>query len=710
MQLNAKLSSVSQTNAGIELSAHHQFAFVQSNLTELSNFTQLSSNFTQEASAAVGDASVERPILTDSEDGTFSKEGGEFLPTGLWEKVKQALPHHWMPVIFVIGMLKLSVCAFVDTGKGSTWAEAESENAQASFNAKPDVLSVVNEPIAVHGQVDISCNERSLLTVAMLTSYRLYTGFLGATWVPYLVAKEGQSLLRMDHILSTASFMGIAKLIYGFSIFLNPLFGILSDRMAAHAPRTGRVSFLLAGLGVSGVGIYAAKIASETGDIIGYLVACCLWMLGEAIADITSETIAPELLPPSQYDLASAVRSIHHLVGALLGYAALIVAAVLDIHWRWLYFAYLALMLICAATTVVFMRGVCPLHSADRSDRGSGAPALSLVFEAYFAPMNYSGGFPRSCLCMFIFSLGTGPLFFTFLMLHDLVRIKSTQKQQLHFSLISVAFLLGACITAIYSGVSSGDSQTQPEQDQHDASSSDGEEIVSSTQDTVNTRSIAELEGSQDTLAPNSCEAPPNPCEPCRDASVTDSGQVAEQGSPSNHPASSTTSANRWRMMYLSAVAFGLACTLIPVVGVPRSKSVRLIGFYVVSFVLGLSFGAVYSRFQSCIWSLLPPHVDVANAMGFAALAKLGGAGCGNFLAGLILDAFRQKHHASHGHSYSNVGWILMTWLSAACVFLCAYLIIGIERLRRPPSQSKAVKKANKPSIGSFHGRKGSCR
>ncbi|CAE7704817.1 unnamed protein product, partial [Symbiodinium sp. CCMP2456] len=51
----------------------------------------------------------------------------------------------------------------------------------------------------------------SVCGVACLMAYRLYTGFNTATWLPYLLAREGEDLWYEDQ----AAFMGLAKLIYG---------------------------------------------------------------------------------------------------------------------------------------------------------------------------------------------------------------------------------------------------------------------------------------------------------------------------------------------------------------------------------------------------------------------------------------------------------------------------------------------------------------
>merc|ERR1719313_413700 len=131
-------------------------------------------------------------------------------------------------------------------------------------------------------------------------------------------------------------------------------------------------------------------------------------------------------------------------------------------------------------------------------------------------------------------------------------------------------------------------------------------------------------------------------------------------------------------------VSFGAVCCVMPCVSfLPASQDHRLVAFYVVSFFLGLAFGSVYARFQACTWSLLPPHVDVANAMGFAAVAKLVGIGIGNFAAGFILDGFRASVDKT-GQSYNFVGYMVMNGSSAGCVFISALLVLTIAGKRSP--------------------------
>merc|ERR1719410_2822422 len=79
------------------------------------------------------------------------------------------------------------------------------------------------EPSPISQEAVENEEQWSLVRIIGLCALRFYTGFLSATWLPYLLAMEGQALFGNRQAL----FMGIAKLIYGVSILLNPIFGLL---------------------------------------------------------------------------------------------------------------------------------------------------------------------------------------------------------------------------------------------------------------------------------------------------------------------------------------------------------------------------------------------------------------------------------------------------------------------------------------------------
>merc|ERR1712083_1168651 len=100
--------------------------------------------------------------------------------------------------------------------------------------------------------------------------------------------------------------------------------------------------------------------------------------------------------------------------------------------------------------------------------------------------------------------------------------------------------------------------------------------------------------------------------------------------------------------------------------------------FYILSALLGATFGLVFSRFQDCTWQLLPPNVEFANAMGFSTMWKLLGAGLGNFIAGLILDLCHKddKDMMSDPQETDRPCWLQIYWLPH-CLCMLSCFIMG---------------------------------
>merc|ERR1719335_370218 len=155
------------------------------------------------------------------------------------------------------------------------------------------------------------------------------------------------------------------------------------------------------------------------------------------------------------------------------------------------------------------------------------------------------------------------------------------------------------------------------------------------------------------------------------DTSSSADGEPAEASSTSTEVYSGTQAANprRWPLMVLSTALFAVVCAAIPITGCFPSYNARMVSFYMLASVFGFAFGSVYARFQDCTWSLLPPSADIANLMGFAAMAKLAGIGIGNFIVGLILDMYQ---NGSGSHSYAFRGYVLMCFFCATVVGLSA--------------------------------------
>lgn len=469
----------------------------------------------------------------------------------------------------------------------------------------------------------------SVAGIVALTSYRFYTGFLSATWMPYLLAMEGHQLMGGRQ----SFFMGSAKLIYGLSIMMNPMFGLVGDQMAVISHWSGRKLFVIMGVAAGGLGIYGCVVAAEIGSVWWYLAATVLWMLGEAMADVTTETLVPELLPKSQYEVASAIRALNFLLGGLVGYAALIVFR--HLHYSWLYYGYLLVMLVCAFLTLCFIQ---PDDLRDRPEgaapRQRGETSLAtLVAQAYVLPARLEGGFPMACSCLFIFSLGSAPMFFLLLMVRDVIGIKEHVEMQMHFSIISIVFFVSAAAASVLGVLLDGEKKKD-----------DG--------------ASAAAEGDKEANA-----------------------VAVEEDSVRNGMVL------RWRLMVVSTVVFGAVAAAIPMVGVLPTLFTRKAAFYFVAVFFGLSFGSVYARFQECTWSLLPKGVEVANAMGFAAMCKLAGVGIGNFFAGIILDMFSPGE--AEQTSYSLGGYLIMCFFCSAVVLLSARVAWQVSQIALANYDSK---------------------
>jgi len=288
----------------------------------------------------------------------------------------------------------------------------------------------------------------SMATILGLTFYRLYTGFLSATWLPYLLAMEGAELWRDNQAL----FMGIAKLIYGLSILMTPLFGLLGDKLALHSHALGRRLFVRAGIIVAGIGIFVCHWSAQTaprqpGHFSLFMLGILIWRLGEGLNDVTTEAICPEMLPSSQYEISSAIRASMFLVGGLLGYVMVMLMVYMPYYW--LYHGYLIMMFVCGIPPLLAINSARDVPK--NKTRGAGRTGQSLLascVEAYVKPSQYEGGFPCACACIFLFSCGSAPMFFLLLMLRDLVGIDEQVRLQRHFSLISIDFFLSAAVAA----------------------------------------------------------------------------------------------------------------------------------------------------------------------------------------------------------------------------------------------------------------------
>jgi len=491
----------------------------------------------------------------------------------------------------------------------------------------------------------------SLLGLIGITAYRFYTGFLSATWLPYLLAMEGEDLWRSNQSL----FMGVAKLIYGVTILINPLCGLIGDRLIVVSHGIGRRLFVRLGVLTAAVGIFVCIYAARHHLFHTFLFGILMWRLGESVNDVTLEAIVPELVPSSQYPLASSVKALLFLCGGLFGYVLLIF--MVNVHYSWLYYAYFTGMLTCAIPSMILLSQ----DHAVGGKRGKLAwdeTVLDAFTRAYITPAQSTFGFPRFCMATFVFMLGTSPMFFLLLMVRDLVGISDTAVLQREFSVLSINFFASAAVASVLSGVAPKTGVQVPPATEI---LEDGEESPGSP------------------YSPITPSRPPNPA----------------------HQAIREQKVTRWRNLIITTIIFGLVVLAQPSVALLGSEKARSTAFFVFSIIFGATFGSGYARFQDALWQVLPAGQDKgqANSMGFNTMCRLLGLGVGNFCAGLILDCFytgnippELQKGGNQGESllsglfddgqtsqiYTTMGYVLMCSGCAVCNLISAALLYSI--------------------------------
>lgn len=445
-------------------------------------------------------------------------------------------------------------------------------------------------------KVSMSPPRWSFIGLIGLTSYRFYTGFMTATWLPYLLAMEGETLFPQYQSL----FMGLAKLIYGVTILLNPIFGLVGDQAVSLSHGVGRRLFIRIGITFAAVGIYICVLSASAADMLSFLAGILVWRLGEAINDVTTEAIVPEMVPQEQYQMASGIKACSFLLGGLLGYIILYLTA--DVNYRWLYYAYPIGMFTCCIPPLSLLSEDRPVGLTHRIQQ---QPFGDSLWQAYVAPTKCKGGFPTACLAVFTFSLGTSPMFFLLLIVRDLVGVSNTSIMQREFSFASILFFLLSAIAAVAISLPGKSAPVDPDQP-------------------LTRRTKKEIEGRGFLL--------------------------------------------RVCMLFLGVVVAGIPALAL----LPHEKS-RHNAFYVICSVFGTFFGAAFALFQDLTWEMLPQDVNMANVMGFNVMSRLFGIGLGNFLAGLILDAFYNEHNKGDRVYYPS-GYLMMCTLSSIAVFTATYL------------------------------------
>jgi len=199
--------------------------------------------------------------------------------------------------------------------------------------------------------------------------------------------------------------------------------------------------------------MYICILAGRDHAFLSFLAGILIWRLGEALNDVTTEALVPELVPQSQFQLASAVKACSFLLGGLFGYMLLIILS--DVDYSWLYFAYPIGMLVSSVPPLFLLDKDRPLNWNEKK-RPSDGHFLGSLLQAYTNPTEIPGGFPLACLSVFIFSLGTAPMFFLLLVVRDLLGISDLVAMQEVFSASSIVFFISAAVAAVVSGKLTG--------------------------------------------------------------------------------------------------------------------------------------------------------------------------------------------------------------------------------------------------------------
>lgn len=418
----------------------------------------------------------------------------------------------------------------------------------------------------------------------MLCFYRLYTGFLAATWLPYVLAMEGEAFWPDNQSL----FMGIAKLIYGVTVLMNPMFGLIGDMLAEVCQGAARRLWILLGITLSAFGIMICLWAGPKHYFCYYMLGITIWRTGESLNDVTTEAIVPELVPTSQFALASSIKAASFLMGGLLGYCLLFYMA--NVHYTWCYFAYLFAMFSCAIPSLLLLENDKPapvnLHRSSKSFSAN-------MSAAYITPCSFEGGFPQISLAIFVMSCGTAPMFFFLLIIRDLLGVHNEVALQQDFAIGSVLFFLAAAAATIVD-VTYGDR-----------------------------------------------------IGPVSRGNYLDAAALSEL-SPRTR-AESVTKAKTWeaekrhrlKVLVIISIVYAVSVMLLPGVQLLKTIAGRFAWFYPLVVIFGGTFGLGYSRFQDATWRLLPYNCDMANAMGFNVMARNFGLGIGNFFFGALLEEFK---------------------------------------------------------------------
>merc|ERR1719253_328016 len=317
--------------------------------------------------------------------------------------------------------------------------------------------------------------ERTVGELCGLTAFRSYTGMLMCTWLPFVLAEEGDNLWPAHQSI----FMGIAKLILAIAMILCPIFGLMNDETLHRWGR--RRSWFLGGVLLITGGIALCAFASMQKWPILYLVGTAVWCIGEAAAESTTEALIPDLCIPEDYTRAAAIRSIMFMVGGFVGYGLILVtAAVFKWNQSVFYIYYIVFILVAAPWSLHYASPTdAEKRALERLNDPSSATRESLLgqeqvpgdartsadivtddtgksyFQRCYVDCYNAGPAFKMCSIATVFmSAGTSGMMFVILVLRDLVQVESPAEQQVHMALVSMCLMVVACITSVGVGFS----------------------------------------------------------------------------------------------------------------------------------------------------------------------------------------------------------------------------------------------------------------
>jgi MFS family permease len=304
--------------------------------------------------------------------------------------------------------------------------------------------------------------DRSFSELTGLGAFKAYSGFLMCTWLPFVLAVEGERLLPSHQSL----FMGIGKLILAVAMSICPIFGLMNDE-TMHVWGRRRVWFL-AGVVLITTGIAVCAFSSIQKWPAVYLVGTAFWCFGESAAESTTEALIPDYCNVQEYMRAASIRGVLFALGGFAGYGFIILSAIV-VQWpvESFYLYYLLFVLVTAPCALAYA----PPTDAERKalakrDQPADQPADAEGTEEQPAPAA-SGGYIKRCIidcwncgqsfrvmavAMWLLSCSNAGVMFVLLVVRDMAGVDDSGVQQVHMALISMCLMGTAAMTSVTLG------------------------------------------------------------------------------------------------------------------------------------------------------------------------------------------------------------------------------------------------------------------